>query len=264
MRRASLARFALTAYPAGLRRAGASEMVSTLLDASDDSLIVFSRELLSVISGGLAIRAARAHRVPLSRLLIEALGYGGLTLCAWLATHPSYAAATTTSARLWDIGFYAVLLLYGLGFRRSAGIIGVAALIALRSAGSFSSFDDIWAACQLASFLAMVRLPRLHRSAPQRAAGLLIATAALAVAAVFGGLPLAWYLIAGIGLAALPFNPALTLGISCMLSATAGAFEIQYLLISAEQVLLLLCAPLAVTLAVTARHAALGHSTPAS
>jgi hypothetical protein len=98
MNRASVARLAVRAYPAGARQTGDAEIMSTLLDAGDASGAAFLRELISMFLSGLAQRAAHAQRIRPCRLLVGALIYGGLTLSAWMAGHMSYVAAPTTGS----------------------------------------------------------------------------------------------------------------------------------------------------------------------
>ena len=261
MTRADLARIAVRAYPAGSCPTDDAEIISTLLDAGDTSGAAFLRELSSVTRCGVAQRMAQAQRIRPFPLLVNALIYGGLTLCAWMAGHMSYVAAPTTGARLFLTGLLLSVLTYGLGVGRAAGAIGIASLAALRLAGSFSQIDDIWAGCQLMSFLAMVLRPSIQRNWPQRLGGLTLAGAALLAADQFGGWPTGWYLMAAVGLAAVPINPALTLGMGGMLAAT-GALQMLYLPLSASVMLPGLAAPIALALVIAAQRAALRTGAP--
>ncbi|HEX3979241.1 MAG TPA: hypothetical protein VHW96_23425 [Solirubrobacteraceae bacterium] len=87
MTRESIARAAMRTYPAGIRSSTGNELVGTLLDAGEHSLIAFTRQLGSVSFGGLLPRSREASAQPLHRLLSDAIPWaammslaGGLTM----------------------------------------------------------------------------------------------------------------------------------------------------------------------------------------
>jgi hypothetical protein len=87
MTRESIARAAVRLYPADLRTTSADELVGTLLDAGEHSLMGFIGQLASVILGGLGARSREASAQPVDQLLSDAIRWaaimsvaGGLTM----------------------------------------------------------------------------------------------------------------------------------------------------------------------------------------
>ncbi len=89
MTRERFLRAGLQAYPPSVRDARGEEIVGTLLDASDGSLVRFSAEILELVRGGLRARGNVSAAVPLRRLIadachITALLWIGVELLRWV------------------------------------------------------------------------------------------------------------------------------------------------------------------------------------
>jgi hypothetical protein len=87
MTRESIARAAVRTYPAEIRSSTGDELVGTLLDAGEHSLIAFARQLASVSFGGLVARSRETSAQPVDQLLSDAIRWaaimslaGGLTM----------------------------------------------------------------------------------------------------------------------------------------------------------------------------------------
>lgn len=137
MTRTWLGRAAVRAYPAEVRSGHGEELIGTLLDAGENSVAGFGRELVSVVAGGLAARSRKALSQPIGKLSVDVVRWaciiivargltGDLASLRWGAT---FGGSLKTVCVMYA-GPVLILALFTAGRDRATGIVGLICLYA--------------------------------------------------------------------------------------------------------------------------------------
>jgi hypothetical protein len=248
MSASGVGRWALLAYPPGVRRERGEEMLGTLLDAADDSRLALVRGAGSLLIGGGLERARENARVGTRRLVADAFC---LAAVLWSLIELQRMTAPYFEAPLWTMVVLAgVPVLAALGRDRLAGLCGIAVvahalIVAYGVPASVGGpgpvlighpglvfFLGQWLGAAVC-FLVMVLRPRRRTVSPRQLLGLALFGALLAahassaataigiliVLAVVGiqiGLPV-------IGILALPIDPRLAIASAVLWADVAAA-----------------------------------------
>lgn len=124
---------AVRLYPSEIRDSKGNEILGTLLDAGDDSLVAFARQLTSLIVGALSARSRRALAESPAKLAISTICWAaiilvtrvpfkqGVLVLAGVITH-----VPLVTVRDMYVLPLVILASFTVGGRRLAGLLGVA------------------------------------------------------------------------------------------------------------------------------------------
>lgn len=271
MTREQIAALALRAYPERVRATRGPEMLATLLDTSEGSMLALTREIADLLRSGLRLRSRATAAHGLARLVAD-----GFCLGAMLAIAARISTSVGFQPGRWQFWLIAAALALALvGYDRIAGLVGLGWILLTNPVDPFGghvvtvyrtavplvlALDLGLAVPLLVMVLAPRRRPREYRRllwlAPVGAVGWAwsLGTGAYVVA-IFG--------VSLAGLASLPANPRLAIAVS--LWWTSIAVELALLANGALSPLWIgLALPTPIVLALTvARVRHLQRHTPA-
>ncbi len=133
MSRRLLGGVAVRLYPKAFRDSRGREILGTLLDAGEESLLAFVRQLASLIVGGLVARSRRALTEPPAKLAASAISWAAIILVT------RFPFGQGVRVLYWPLGFtlpmvtvrdmvvlpLIILASFTLGGRRLAGLLGL-------------------------------------------------------------------------------------------------------------------------------------------
>jgi hypothetical protein len=133
MSRRLLGGVAVRLYPKAIRDSRGGEILGTLLDAGEESLLAFVRQLASLIAGGVVARSRRALTGPPAKLAASAISWAAIILLT------RFPFGQGVRVLYWPLGFtlplvtvrdmvvlpLIVLASFTLGGRRLAGLLGL-------------------------------------------------------------------------------------------------------------------------------------------
>jgi hypothetical protein len=179
MSRERIARVILRAYPPEITSERGEEILSTLLDAGDESSRAFARECGSLALAGIRERAAKGAQLISARLVGDAFR---LAAVLWMVIRLSGISAAALGYPpgvqgfvLWLLFLWPILGVFLLGHERLAGLCGIAWIVTLQLPIALGPYPDLIAGSivPLGGFVVMVFARRDRRHDSRRLAWLL-------------------------------------------------------------------------------------------
>jgi hypothetical protein len=179
MIRERIVRSILGAYPPEVTAERGEEIISTLLDAGDESSCAFVRECASLGLAGVRERASKSAQLTSARLIADAFR---LAAVLWLVIRLSGISADALGYPagvqglvLWLLFLWPILGFFLLGHERLAGLCGIAWIVTLQLPIALGPYPDLIAGLTvpLAGFVVMAFAPRDRPHNSRRLAWLL-------------------------------------------------------------------------------------------